>query len=69
MIKKNFDLCKNDNNLDENRNENKDEESSDSSDETYYKNNEDICGIKNIGNSCYLNSGLQIFASCEELID
>ena len=37
MIKKNFDLCKNDNNLDENRNENKDKESSDSSDETDYK--------------------------------
>ena len=61
MIKKNFDLCINDYNLDENRNENKDEESSDS--------NEDIYGIENIGNSCYLNSGLQIFASCEELID
>ena len=51
-------------------NENFDEESSDSSDEkenTY--NNKKICGIKNLGNNCYLNSGLQILASCEELVD
>jgi ubiquitin C-terminal hydrolase len=27
-----------------------------------------ICGIKNIGNNCYLNSGLQIIASCDELV-
>ena len=27
-----------------------------------------ICGIRNIGNNCYLNSGLQIIASCQELI-
>ena len=27
-----------------------------------------VCGIINIGNNCYLNSGLQIIASCEELI-
>ena len=26
-----------------------------------------VCGIINLGNNCYLNSGLQILASCEEL--
>jgi ubiquitin C-terminal hydrolase len=30
--------------------------------------NTKVCGIKNIGNNCYLNSGLQILASCEELV-
>ena len=34
-----------------------------------YNNNSKICGILNIGNNCYLNSGLQIIASCNELID
>ncbi len=29
----------------------------------------DICGILNIGNNCYFNSGLQIIASCKELIE
>ena len=28
-----------------------------------------ICGIINLGNNCYLNSGLQILASCNELIN
>ena len=28
-----------------------------------------ICGIYNIGNNCYLNSGLQILASCTEFIN
>lgn len=28
----------------------------------------DISGILNIGNNCYFNSGLQIIASCKELI-
>ena len=28
-----------------------------------------ICGIYNIGNNCYLNSGLQILASCDKLVD
>ena len=27
------------------------------------------CGIKNYGNNCYLNSGLQIIASCDKLVD
>ena len=27
-----------------------------------------ICGIKNLGNNCYMNSGLQILASCQELV-
>lgn len=27
-----------------------------------------ICGIINLGNNCYLNSGLQIIASCRELV-
>ena len=31
-------------------------------------NNNNICGIRNIGNNCYLNSGLQIIASCNELV-
>jgi ubiquitin C-terminal hydrolase len=31
-------------------------------------NNSKICGITNLGNNCYLNSGLQILASCEELV-
>jgi len=31
--------------------------------------NSDICGIINLGNNCYLNSGLQIIASCTELVD
>ena len=50
-------------------------ESSDSSDDNYYgnsyslNNNSEICGIKNLGNNCYLNSGLQILASCEEFLD
>lgn len=30
--------------------------------------NQDICGIINLGNNCYLNSGLQILASCRELV-
>lgn len=30
--------------------------------------NKNICGIINLGNNCYLNSGLQILASCRELI-
>jgi ubiquitin C-terminal hydrolase len=34
-----------------------------------FKNHSGICGIKNLGNNCYLNSGLQILASCEELIN
>ena len=28
-----------------------------------------ICGIYNLGNNCYLNSGLQILASCDKLVD
>ena len=28
-----------------------------------------ICGIINLGNNCYLNSGLQIIASCTELVN
>ena len=31
--------------------------------------NTDVCGIINLGNNCYLNSGLQILASCEKLVD
>ena len=46
---------------------------SDDEDENYLRNNNDIniqtCGIINLGNNCYLNSGLQILASCEDLID
>ena len=34
----------------------------------YYKKSE-VCGIKNLGNNCYLNSGLQILVSCEELVE
>ena len=30
--------------------------------------NSDVCGIINLGNNCYLNSGLQILASCEKLV-
>ena len=30
-------------------------------------NGSNICGIINVGNNCYLNSGLQIIASCKEL--
>ena len=39
----------------------------------YIKNNlkltSEVCGIFNIGNNCYLNSGLQILASCDKLKD
>lgn len=31
-------------------------------------NNNNICVIRNIGNNYYLNSGLQIIASCNELV-
>ncbi len=34
-----------------------------------YENDSKICGIKNIGNNCYFNSGLQILASCKEIIN
>ena len=46
-------------------------DSSDSNDENNSFNNitNKVCGIENLGNNCYLNSGLQIFASCEELIN
>ena len=33
-----------------------------------YLNDPNICGIINVGNNCYLNSGLQIIASCKELV-
>ena len=62
-----------------NNQKNKNDDSNDSSDEeeNYYNRNEiinfqndsDVCGIKNLGNNCYLNSGLQILASCEELVN
>ena len=29
----------------------------------------DITGIKNVGNNCYLNSGLQILARCEKFVE
>ena len=35
----------------------------------YFQNDSEVCGMKNLGNNCYLNSGLQILASCEELVD
>lgn len=68
------------NNIDNNRINNIQEDinndAKDSSDEeddnyneiNYYQNNSEVCGIKNLGNNCYLNSGLQILASCEELV-
>lgn len=34
-----------------------------------FKRSINICGIKNIGNNCYLNSGLQIIARCESLVN
>ena len=37
-------------------------------DESEYSNPK-ICGIINLGNNCYLNSGLQIMASCIELVN
>ena len=59
--------------LDQNSEHQEDTDSSDSSDsrdeDKYYQNNTTVCGIKNIGNNCYLNSGLQILVSCEELIE
>lgn len=33
------------------------------------KSNSQICGILNLGNNCYLNSGLKILTSCKELVD
>ena len=33
-----------------------------------YSGSSKICGIINLGNNCYLNSGLQILASCRELV-
>ena len=38
----------------------------------YYENNDssgDYCGIKNYCNNCYFNSGLQIMASCIDLVN
>ena len=32
-------------------------------------NNYGLCGIKNIGNNCYLNSGLQILARCDSFVN
>jgi len=31
--------------------------------------NQTICGIENIGNNCYLNSGLQILARCSSFVE
>lgn len=42
--------------------------SRESKEESDYSNPQ-ICGIINLGNNCYLNSGLQIMASCVELIN
>lgn len=56
------------NNIEGNSDNQEDINSSDSSsDEEYYgkysyQNDSEVCGIKNIGNNCYLNSGLQILA-------
>ena len=37
---------------------------------TYNKNSQIVlCGLKNIGNNCYLNSGLQILARCSSFVD
>ena len=35
----------------------------------YYINKSKVYSIKNKENNCYLNSGLQILASCNELVD
>lgn len=35
----------------------------------YLDNKVNLCGIKNYGNNCYFNSGLQILASCEKFIE
>lgn len=37
--------------------------------EIYLDNKVNLCGIKNYGNNCYFNSGLQILASCEKFIE
>ena len=62
--------------LNQNNKEDENDDSSDSgSSDSNYENNsfnnitKKVCGIENLGNNCYLNSGLQIFASCEELIN
>ena len=34
----------------------------------YNYNKSRVCGIRNLGNNCYLSSGLQILASCKELM-
>ena len=49
--------------------ESSDSNDSDNDDYSFNVKSNRVCGIKNLGNNCYLNSGLQIFASCEALID
>jgi ubiquitin C-terminal hydrolase len=44
------------------------EDDNDNGNINYYQNDSEVCGIKNLGNNCYLNSGLQILASSEELV-
>jgi len=60
---KNYNSMENNNNImSYNKNDN----------DKYYFNNlkvSKVCGIKNKENNCYLNSGLQILASCNELVD
>ena len=70
-IKISNDKLNQNNKEDENDDSSDSGDSSDSNDENNSFNNitNKVCGIENLGNNGYLNSGLQIFASCEELIN
>ena len=76
-------IYNNDNNNNDNDNNDNDNNDNDNNDNNYTsnrynKNNSNfyqisgeygLCGIKNIGNNCYLNSGLQILARCSSFVE
>ena len=65
----NYNHMKNNNNYNSMENNNNIMSYNDSHYDKYYINKSKVYGIKNKENNCYLNSGLQILASCNELVD